>query len=102
MCLAIPMRVLSCDGLWATCEGRNGTTGIDLSLVGEQPAGTWLSTFLGAARGVITEEEARSIDQALDALQGALTGDRAAIDAAFADLDREPQLPPHLRPEPQA
>ncbi len=98
MCLAIPMRVVACDGLWATCEGRNGTATIDLTLVGTQPVGTWVSTFLGAARDVITEADARSIESALDALQGALSGDRAAIDAAFADRDREPQLPPHLRP----
>ena len=100
MCLAIPMRVLEVHGTTALCEGRGGREAIDLALVGAQPPGTWVLTFLGAAREVLTEDAARQTEQALDALERALAGDRSAIDAAFADLvGREPQLPEHLRPE---
>lgn len=98
MCVGIPMQVLEPDGTFAWCDGRDGRQRIDLSLVGEQPAGTWLLTFMGAAREVMTAEAARRTDRALDALAGVLAGDASGIDAAFADLvGREPQLPPHLR-----
>ena len=71
---------------------------IDLSLVGEQPPGTWLLTFLGAAREVIDADRAAAINNALAALDAAMAGDHARIDALFADLvDREPSLPDHLK-----
>ena len=100
MCIGIPMQVMQAEGESAAwCMGRDGRQLIDLSLVGAQPAGTWILTFLGAAREVMTPESAARTDAAIDALAAALQGDTAGIDAAFADLvDREPQLPEHLRP----
>jgi hydrogenase expression/formation protein HypC len=81
----------------AWCSGREGRRLIDLSLVGPQPAGTWLLTFAGAGREVLDAEAAAAIDGALDALEAALAGDAAGIAAGFADLlSREPALPPHL------
>jgi hydrogenase expression/formation protein HypC len=98
MCIGIPMRVERLEPHRAWCEGRHGEGWIDLSLVGPQPRGTWLLTFLGAAREVLTEESAAQTAGALDGLAAALAGDSAGIDAAFADLvDRTPQLPDHLR-----
>jgi len=99
MCLGIPMRVAEAHGDHAAwCEGRDGRQLIDLSLVGAQPPGTWLLTFVGAARDVMTPEAAARTDAALDALASALAGETHAIDAAFADLvNREPELPEHLR-----
>ena len=98
MCIGIPMRIerLEADRAW--CEGRHGEGWIDLALVGPQAPGTWLLTFLGAAREVLTPESAALAANALDGLAAALAADGAAIDAAFADLvDRIPQLPEHLR-----
>ena len=66
--------------------------GVDLSLVGQQLPGTWLMTFLDAAREVIDAERATAIDAALDALDAAQSG-ATDFSAFFADLDREPQLP---------
>jgi len=97
MCVGIPMRIVECDGIVALCEGRNGTRTLDLSLVGEQPPGTWLLTFLDTAREVIDAVRAEQIDAALAGLEAALRGD-TAMDAYFSDLiHREPALPAHLR-----
>lgn len=102
MCLGIPCRILDSSGWVARCEGPDGQLQqIDLALVGAQPPGTWLLTFLGAAREVIDADRAAAITNALSALDAALVGDHARIDALFADLvDREPSLPEHLRPAP--
>lgn len=98
MCVGIPMQVVSLEGNAAWCEGRDGRRRIDLSLVGEQAPGTWLLTFMGAAREVMTAEAAGHTDRALDALEEVLRGDASGIEDAFADLiGREPVLPPHLR-----
>jgi hydrogenase expression/formation protein HypC len=100
VCLAIPMQVAEPMGDTAWCTGREGRRLVDLSLVGPQPVGAWLLTFLGAAREVIPEETARNTDRALDALAAVLAGDASGVDEAFADLvARIPQLPDHLRPE---
>lgn len=98
MCLGIPMQVISCTDFMARCSGRNGEADIDLLLVGPQPAGTWLLTFLGAAREVIDAERAQLIESALDALAAVGQG-MTSFEAFFADLDREPQLPSFLRKE---
>jgi hydrogenase expression/formation protein HypC len=101
MCIGIPMRVVEGDGVAAVCEGRGARERIDMLIVGAQPPGTWVLVFHGVARRVLTDTEAQQTLDALDALGIALNapeGGREAIDALFADLvDREPQLPEHLR-----
>lgn len=120
MCIGIPAQVIEClpcggfepvqgsgdghkDGYGphygphvARCNSRHGTLQVDLSLVGAQPAGTWLLVFLDAAREVIDAKRAAAIDAALDALAAAENG-ATDFSAFFADLDREPQLPEFLR-----
>ena len=96
MCLGIPVQVLETGAHFARCAGRGGEVHVDLSLVGPQPAGTWLLTFLDAAREVIESERAAAINAALDALTAAHGGE-TDFSAFFADLDREPQLPEFLR-----
>ncbi len=98
MCIGVPMRVIEQGEGFAICESQGARRRIDTLLVGDQPEGTWLLTFLDAAREVISEEDAAKIGDALEALRLALKGD-ANIDHLFADLtDREPQLPQHLQP----
>lgn len=101
MCLGIPMQVTEPAGEGAAwCTGREGRCLVDMALVGPQAPGTWLLTFVGAAREVMTPEAAARTDAALDALAAVLAGDSSTIDEAFADLvSREPQLPEHLRPK---
>ena len=100
MCVGVPMQVVEPAGEGAAwCVGRAGRELIDMVLVGAQPPGTWLLTFVGAAREVMDAQAAARADAALDALEAALRGDQAAIDLALADLvHREPTLPEHLRP----
>lgn len=96
MCIGIPMRVISCNPFEALCERHGVTQGISMMLIGEQVPGTWVLTHLGSAIRVLDDEEARMIDDALSGLAEAVEG--RDFDALFADLiDREPELPPHLR-----
>ncbi len=66
-------------------------------LVGDQPVGTHVLVFLGAAREVLDPLRAAQIADALEAMERVMAGD-SNIDHLFADLiAREPQLPEHLR-----
>jgi hydrogenase expression/formation protein HypC len=98
MCLGIPMQVVSVAGTTALCRGRDGETRIDILLVAPVAVGDWLLTFLGAARGRLEADEAGRIEQALGALEAVERGQPFDVAAFFPDLlDREPQLPEHLR-----
>jgi hydrogenase expression/formation protein HypC len=79
MCVGIPAQILETGEFVARCRTRNGEERINMMLTGPQPAGTWLLTFLGSAREVISEQDALRIDQALDGL-GAIMGGATEID----------------------
>ncbi len=96
MCVGIPMKILSREELAATASDGTHTHLIDLALTGPLEPGTWVLTFLGTAREVLSEVEAIKIKNALDGLRALMEG--RDLGDAFADLDtREPQLPPHLQ-----
>ena len=96
MCVGIPMKILSVDGLLAQATDGSRTETIDLALTGSLDPGTWVLGFLGSAREVISEDEAAKIRDALDGLASVMAGQGAGD--AFADLEaRGPQLPPHLQ-----
>ena len=98
MCLGLPMQVMEMAEGYALCEVDGEVRRIDTLLVGEQQPGTWLLTFLDTAREVLSEEKARQIREALQALDLAMQGE-AGVDHLFTDLvEREPQLPVFLRP----
>jgi len=86
MCLAIPMRVVTGGELGAWCEGRGERRRIDLTLIGAQPAGTWVVAFRDVARQVLSDDEAHVLNLALDGLEAALRGDTTDLDAYFPDL----------------
>ncbi len=97
MCIGVPMQVVAAGTGRAQCEGRGQRELLDLMLVGEQPVGTWVLAFRGAAMRVMSADEARATNGALDALEAVLAGE-SDISAHFADLvDREPTLPDHLK-----
>ena len=78
------MQVVKSGELMATCHGRNGKEQVNMMLIGEQPEGTWVLNFLGSAREVLTENDARNIDKALDGLTAIMSGDtNIDIDAYF-------------------
>lgn len=96
MCVGEPFQVLSVDGIAAVATDGTRETLIDLSLTGPIAPGTWILTFLGAAREVISEAEARQISEALAALRTVMTGGQ--VGDAFADLEATgPRLPSHLQ-----
>ncbi|WP_108259953.1 HypC/HybG/HupF family hydrogenase formation chaperone [Mangrovicoccus ximenensis] len=96
MCLGVPMQILECDGIAARATDGTREELIDLSLTGWVAPGTWVLTFLGAAREVISEAEALKISDALDGLRSLMAG--GGLGDAFADLEaRPPSLPPHLQ-----
>lgn len=96
MCVGLPLRIISIDGIAAIAESGAHREVIDLSLTPEAKVGEWLLTFLGAAREVISESEAQKISAALDGLRAVMAG--GDLGDAFADLEASaPQLPPHLQ-----
>jgi len=99
MCIGIPMQVVAQDGSFAWCEGDQQRERLDMMLVGDQPVGTWVLGFHGAARQLLSETEAAQARAGRKALAAVLRGDER-IDEYFADLvGREPELPAHLRKE---
>ncbi|MBL1321467.1 MAG: HypC/HybG/HupF family hydrogenase formation chaperone [Methylophaga sp.] len=97
MCMGVPMQVVEMQGTFALCDTGGKQERVDMLLVGEQVKGTWILNFLGAAREVLTNENAQNIKKALSAISDVEQGE-LQIDHLFADLiDREPQLPPHLQ-----
>lgn len=100
MCIGIPMQVAEPAGPGtAWCERRGERLLIDMRLVGDAPAGSWVLVFQHAARERLDEGRARDIASAIEGLEAALAG-HGDLDRHFADLvDREPELPEHLRRE---
>ena len=101
MCIGRPMQVIENAAGCALCAADGQQRRIDTMLVGEQPVGTWLLTFLDTAREVLTPERAVQIREALQAvdlvMRGTMQGD-GELDHLFGDLvGREPQLPEFLR-----
>jgi hydrogenase expression/formation protein HypC len=93
------MQVIDAGDTHPWCEGRGGRSRVDLLLVGPQPAGAWVLAFQGAARRVLSAAEAAQTNAALDALEAAIAGEQD-LGPFFADLvDRELELPEHLRRE---
>ena len=81
MCIGIPMQVVESNDFVARCEGRGETADLNMLLVGPQEPGTWVLNFLGSAREVLTEDEARQIGAAAQTLAEAegLTAHAAAV-----------------------
>jgi len=89
MCIALPMQVVRAGELTALCRGRNGEEEVNMLMVGAQPEGTWVLNFLGWARDVISDEQAREIDLALDGLQEIMEGAESIdVDRHFPGLGR--------------
>ncbi|MBI5132783.1 MAG: HypC/HybG/HupF family hydrogenase formation chaperone [Rhodopseudomonas palustris] len=98
MCVGVPMTVISSDGATALCERRGEQRRVSTALVGEVAVGAQVLVFIDSAVRLLDPDEAQQIDDALDGLAAAMEG--RPFEHLFADLiDREPELPAHLRPE---
>ncbi len=98
MCIGVPLQLTEQGETHAWCEADGHREWLDMALVGMQPVGTWVLGFMGAARQVLSVEEAEQARSGRQALAAVLAGSQD-VDAFFADLvGREPQLPAHLRP----
>ena len=99
MCFGLPMRIEQVDGLNAVCSGSGRRETVNLALVGALAPGDHVLVYLGSAVRQLGAEEARAISDAIEAVQAASEGRQ--FEHLIQDLvDREPELPPHLRPEP--
>ena len=98
MCFGVPMQVVRTNGLMATCEGSGRIQEVNLALIGEVPDRTQLLVYLGSAVRVLTPQEAAQITDAIGAIEAAAKGHD--FEHLIQDLiDREPELPEHLRPK---
>jgi hydrogenase expression/formation protein HypC len=98
MCIGIPMQVIEAHELHAICIDDNRQVTVDTTLVGRVANGDWLLVFLGAAREVLDPATALTMRDAVQAVSR-IMGGNTSVDDLFSDLvDREPQLPPHLKP----
>ncbi len=96
MCVGVPMRIIEGDEVSALCARDDDSRRVSMLLIGAQEPGTQVLVHIDTAIRVLDAQEARLIDDALRGLEAALRGE--SFDALFADLiDREPQLPRHLR-----
>jgi hydrogenase expression/formation protein HypC len=101
MCLGIPLQVESLvsptaavgSGIEATAQPRL----VDTSLLDRVPVvGDWLLVHVNVAIRALSAEEARAIGDALLAVSAAASGQ--PFEHLLGDLlDREPELPAHLR-----
>jgi hydrogenase expression/formation protein HypC len=96
MCLGLPMTVIDGDDFSALCEWQGERRRVSTLLVGRQAKGARLLVHVDSAIRVLDEVEAAAIGRALEGLAAAADGQ--AFEHLFADLiDREPELPEHLR-----
>jgi hydrogenase expression/formation protein HypC len=85
--MGIPAQVIEVGDFVARCRTRNGEEPINMMLTGPQPEGTWLLTFLGSAREVISADDARQIDLALDGLSAIMSNEQEIdVDQYFPGL----------------
>ena len=96
MCLGVPMKLISIDGIAGMAEAEGRVELVDLSLLPEARVGDWILVFLGAGREVMAEAEAHAVTRALNGLRALMSG--GDLGDAFDDLaTRTPTLPPHLQ-----
>ena len=102
MCLGLPMQVRAADIPGAVqCASRDQAgilRRVNTALLDASPTpGDWLLVHVDVAIRSLSEEEADLIGNALAAVTAAADG--KPFEHLIADLvDREPQLPEHLRP----
>ena len=90
------MRVVEAHDHFAFCQSGDHRKQVSTLFVGEVNEGDWLLVFLDTAREILTEEQARQLLNALEAVDMAINGN-TDVDHLFADLVDRERLPPHLK-----
>lgn len=90
MCIGVPMKIIEAFDFSAVAQTEDGQThSIDTLLTGQVSTGTWVLTFLGSAREIVSPARAHEINQALKALNAANAG--LPFEHLVSDLiDRDP------------
>lgn len=99
MCVGVPMQVVEAREGVAICTVDGERRAVSTLLVTDGPVqpGEWLLCHRETAFRRLEAEDAMLIKDALGAVLAAAEGQ--PYEHLIADLvDREPQLPPHLRP----
>jgi hydrogenase expression/formation protein HypC len=87
MCIGIPVQIIEDGEFIVRAWGRSGEEAVNMMLIGPQPVGTWVLSFLGLAREVISEQDAGDIDKALDGLSAIMRGEEQIdVDHYFPGL----------------
>jgi hydrogenase expression/formation protein HypC len=76
MCIGVPVQVIEAGEFMALCRGLNGDEQVNMMLIGAQPEGTWVLNHLGSAREVLSEEDAMSLNRALEGLSAIMNGEQ--------------------------
>lgn len=97
MCIGVPMRVVAPAETSAVVEVDGETRTVSTLLVGQSVCvGDWVLVHADSAVRRMSEDEARQVSDALRAVLAAVDG--RDFEHLIADLiDREPELPEHLR-----
>lgn len=97
MCLGVPLQVRAVLPGVALCDDGTAERRVSTALLDAPPvAGDWLLVHVDAAIRAISADEARLVRDALRGVAAAANGE--PFEHLFADLiEREPELPPHLR-----
>ena len=101
MCLGVPLQVRevlsSASVRCASADSSDCPREVNTGLLEQPPLpGDWLLAHVDVAIRTLSSEEARQITDALLAVKAAAQGE--SFEHLIADLiDREPQLPDHLR-----
>ncbi|MCA9622002.1 MAG: HypC/HybG/HupF family hydrogenase formation chaperone [Myxococcales bacterium] len=95
MCLGLVMTVVESEEAGALVAWEGERRWVSTLLIGRQPVGAHLLVHVDTAVRVVEDDEAELLRDALSALADLQAG--GGLDGHFADLEREPTLPPHLR-----
>lgn len=96
MCIGIPMQVIETEFGMARCSHDGVIERINMLLIGDVAPGSFVLVHAGHALRTLDPDEAQLITDALRAVHSAAAG--APFEHLIADLiDREPELPMHLR-----
>ncbi|MCP3666721.1 MAG: HypC/HybG/HupF family hydrogenase formation chaperone [Gammaproteobacteria bacterium] len=82
MCIGAPVQVVECRDFMALCRDRHGEeTEVNMMLIGPQEAGTWIVNYLGSAREVLSEEDAKHVIASMDELEAMMREEQTLKEA---------------------